>query len=111
MRWPGVKKNCNSACRTAERLEQQIEWKQEYECLRREAVEQGARRGHGLALFLSRGMVAWLAALTALKPQPVAQNLIEQSANLPSIARSELTPLLASMVLSCMGKETNELSI
>ena len=111
MRWLGVKKNCNSAHPTTERLEQQIDWKHEYECLRREAVEQGARRGHGLALFLSRGMAAWLAALTALKPQPVAQNLNEQSASLPSIARSDLTPLLASMVLSCMEKETNELSI
>ena len=111
MRWPGVKKNCNSACQLTERPGQEIDWKHEYECLRREAVQQGARRGHGMALFLSRGMAAWQAALTAFKPQPVAQNVIEQSASLPSIARSDLTALLASMVLSCMGKETNELRI
>jgi hypothetical protein len=56
-------------------------------------------------------MAAWQSALMALKPQHVAQNVIEHSASLPSITRSDLTALLASMVLSCMGKETNELRI
>jgi len=90
------------------RLEQQVDWKQEYECLRQEALHLGTRRGHGLALFQSRGMMAWLQALTALKPRPAAQNVIEQSASLPSIPRSDLMALLASMVLSCMGREAYE---
>jgi hypothetical protein len=40
----------------------------QYEALRREALERGpfGPRGQGLALFLSRGLPAWLAALTAL---------------------------------------------
>jgi transposase len=79
------KKNCNSAHRPAERLEQQIDWKQEYEYLRQEALHPGARRGHGLALFQSRGMMAWLQALTALKPRPAVQSVIEESARIPSI--------------------------
>lgn len=86
-------------------------WNQEYECLRQEALHPGARRGHGLALFLSRGMMAWLKALTALKPRPVAQNGIEKSAAQSSIPHSDLRALLASMVLSCMGRETHEHSI
>ena len=52
-------------------LDQLIDWQQEYENLRQEALQAGSRRGHGLALFLSRGMMAWLEALTALMPQPV----------------------------------------
>jgi len=42
----------------------------QYETLRREATETtpGGPRGHGLALFLTRGMPGWLAALTALAP-------------------------------------------
>jgi hypothetical protein len=83
-------------------------WKQEYECLRQEALHPGARRGHGLALFLSRGMMAWLKALAALKPRPVA---IEKSAAQSSIPRSDLRALLASMVLSCIGRKTHEHSI
>lgn len=86
-------------------------WKQEYECLRQEALRPGARRGHGLALFLSRGMMVWLKALTALKPRPVVQNAIEKSAAQSSIPQSDLRALLASMVLSCMGRETHEYSI
>jgi hypothetical protein len=49
-------------------VDQMIDWKREYEDLRREALHAGSRRGHGLALFLSRGMKAWLEALTALWP-------------------------------------------
>jgi hypothetical protein len=112
VRWLVVKKNCSSAHRPAERLEQlQVDWKHEYECLRQEALQLGTRRGHGLALFQSRGMMAWLQALTALKLRGVTQNVVEPSASLPSIPRSDLRVLLASMVLSCMGRETHEHSI
>lgn len=70
-------------------LDQLIDWQQEYENLRQEALQAGSRRGHGLALFLSRGMMAWLEALTA-------------------VLRPDLTTLLANMVLSCMRGETHE---
>jgi transposase len=53
------KKNNDDALRSMN-VDQRIDWKQEYEHLRREALQVGSRRGHGLALFLSRGMMAWL---------------------------------------------------
>ncbi len=89
-------------------LDQEIDWKQEYESLRQEALQAGARRGHGLALFLSHGMRAWLEALTALKPRPVAQSTHEESVERLLVLRPDLTTLLASMVLSCMRRETHE---
>lgn len=107
-RWPGVKKNCHSAQAPAEQPEQVIDWKQEYECLRQEALHPGARRGHGLALFLSRGMMAWLKALTVLKPRPVAIGKSDAQSMIP---QSDLRALLASMVLSCMGRDTHEHSV
>lgn len=86
-----------------------IDWQQEYENLRREALQTGSRRGHGLALFLSRGMVAWLGALTALNPRPVPRSApLQESVDLPSVLRPDLTTLLANMVLSCMRRETHE---
>lgn len=89
-------------------LDEETDWKQEYENLRQEALQAGARRGHGLALFLSRGMRAWLEALTALKPRSVAQSAHAESVDWPLVSRPDLTTLLASMVLSCMRRETHE---
>jgi hypothetical protein len=89
-------------------MDQRIDWKQEYEHLRREALQAGSRCGHGLALFLSRGMMAWLEALTALRPRPVSEDPSPGSVDLPSVLRPDLTTLLANMVLSCMGKEMHE---
>lgn len=89
-------------------LDPMIDWKQEYENLRQEALQPGSRRGHGLALFLSRGMMAWLEALTALGPRPVAQTAPPGGVDLPSTLRPDLTILLASMVLSCMRGEGHE---
>jgi len=88
---------------TLDRLNQ-IDWKQEYENLRREAP-QADKRGHGLALFLSRGMMAWLAALTALQPRATSKNSQHESVDLSPAVRPDLTALLADMVLSCMGRE------
>lgn len=79
----------------------------QYEAVRREALEVApvGPRGHGLALLLTRGLSAWLAALTALGPSRSARALDETSAEprprlLPS-ARTELTTVLADMVLAC----------
>ena len=80
----------------------------QYEALRREATETtpGGPQGHGLALFLTRGMPGWLAALTALIPAPrLPRTLPEPPPEgrpplLPS-ARAELTTILAGMVLAC----------
>ena len=62
-------------------------------------------RGRGLALLLTRGLPAWLAALTALGPSRPRRPLDETPAELrprllPS-ARTELTTVLAGMVLAC----------
>jgi len=79
----------------------------QYEALRREALEVAplGARGHGLALFLTRGLPAWLTALTALVPVRPAPALDEMPAErrpglLPA-ARAELTTVLAGMVLAC----------
>ena len=89
-------------------LDHLIDWKQEYENLRQEALQTSSRRGHGLALFLSRGMMAWLEALTALRRR-VPQGAPRESCDFPSVLRPDLTTLLADMVLSCMTGEACEL--
>jgi hypothetical protein len=86
-------------------LDQLIDWKQEYEHLRHEARLAGSSRGHGLALFLTQGMMTWLQALTALRSRPVSQSTPHESFDLPSVLRPDLTTLLANMVLSCMRRE------
>jgi hypothetical protein len=85
-----------------------FDWQQEYENLRQEALQTNSRRGHGLALFLSRGMMAWLEALTSLRPRPVPPSAPQESCDLPSVLRPDLTTLLANIVLSCMTREAHE---
>jgi hypothetical protein len=89
-------------------LDQLIDWKQEYENLRQEGLQAGSHGGHGLALFLSRGMMALLEALTALRSHPVPQNAPQESFDLLSVQRPDLTTLLTNMVLSCMRGEAHE---
>ena len=86
---------------------------EQYEALRREATETplGGSRGHGLALFLTRGLPGWLAALTALtaprRPPPApAEAPRHPGPTLGPSARTELTTVLAGMVLACAaGRE------
>jgi hypothetical protein len=80
----------------------------QYEALRREALETGpfGPRGQGLALFLSRGMAAWLAALTALAwpvraTPPEPEQPREEPVHVRPAVRAELTTVLAGMVLAC----------
>ena len=83
----------------------------QYEALRREALGPTTSlvRGHGLALFLSRGMVAWMTALSALGPprfEPADESQRTSSPPPSELAvgvRSDLTTLLAGMVLACHG--------
>lgn len=89
-------------------------WKQQYEALRKEAIEGNplGPRGHGLALFLTQGMTSWLRALSALTsrlapvvaPTPASLPLGSAPA-LPSAVRSDLTLVLANMVLACSSGE------
>jgi hypothetical protein len=79
----------------------------QYEALRREALEVApfGPRGHGLALFLARGLPAWLTALTALAPSPLPRVVDEQrpllAPRLRPDTRGALTMVLAGMVLVC----------
>jgi hypothetical protein len=80
----------------------------EYETLRREVTEPapGGPRGHGLTLFLTRGMSGWLAALTALAPpsrpsRPLTGPPPEGRPTVLPSSRAELTTVLAGMVLAC----------
>jgi hypothetical protein len=81
------------------------DWEGEYENLRRDALDRSSRRGHGLALFVSRGMMAWLEALTALAPRPPRPSAPTESVDFAPGLQPDLTTLLANMVLSCLGRE------
>lgn len=78
---------------------------EQYEALRKEALEADplGRRGHGLTLFLSRGMIAWMAALKTLgtRPAVVPEDRSIQYRDLQAAVRYDLTLVLADMVLAC----------
>ena len=82
---------------------------EQYEALRRDVLATGSSvdRGLGLSLFLTRGMSAWLAAVTALmsrSPRPAMISAPQQFERMPVLVpslRSELTVMLADMVLAC----------
>ena len=78
---------------------------EQYEALRHEAlaIAPFGSRGQGLALFLTRGMPAWLAALTALPQAPRRCDDAPAPPRpqfLPTL-RADLTTVLAGMVLAC----------
>lgn len=79
---------------------------EQYEALRLQALEGNGTGtcGHGLALFLSRGMSAWTSALSALARPPSLPRCKGPTvalAELPLKNRSDLTLLLAGMILAC----------
>lgn len=82
---------------------------EQYETLRREALASapGAPRGQGLALFLTRGMPAWLTALAALTPAPRRRDDAPGEPPAPFLPtlRADLTSVLAGMVLACTPSE------
>jgi len=86
----------------------------QYEALRKQALETRAasHRGHGLALFLARGMPGWLAALAVLAPSaewpcnPNEGRSLGGRMNLPSSIQSDFTSVLADMVLALHPETT-----
>lgn len=84
---------------------------EQYEALRRQALDAplSARSGLGLTLFLSRGMGAWWAALSALAPQPPRPSAYDgdhSAARISSSQRPELVAVLAGMVMACSKEMT-----
>jgi hypothetical protein len=89
----------------------------QYEGLRREVLGTGPRdrSGHGLALFISRGMAAWINAVSILgrKPGRPALPVAEASpvgliASWPTSLKADLTAVLADMVLTCTQETQDE---
>jgi len=86
----------------------------QYEALRKQALEvnPASRRGHGMALFLTRGMPGWLAALAILAPSaewscnPRDNRSLQYRLNLPSSIQSDLSSVLADMVLALRPEAT-----
>lgn len=84
------------------------QWTQAYEALRAQAAGSIGlgRRGHGLSLFLTRGMGAWLAALKVLARPEIWRRQRLANANCegrtPALSlRSDLTLIVAEMVGAC----------
>ena len=78
----------------------------QYEALRQ-------RYGHGLALFLSQGMAAWMNAVSLLGasvvwPTPPSSGLSPARCTVgwPTTQQADLTILLANMVLNCTQEIT-----
>ena len=77
---------------------------EQYELLRREALAlpTDTQRGYGLLLFLTRGMLAWMEALSCLSG-PATRTASDSSSDpLPVSVRPQLMTVLANMVLVCM---------
>jgi hypothetical protein len=88
----------------------------QYEALRREVTDKAwaGEPGTGLALFLRRGMSAWLDGLAPLAP-PSGSSQREQGVpqpdRLPSpppSVRTHFTTVLAGMILACAQPEGME---
>jgi len=69
---------------------------EQYELLRGNTV-----RGHGLHLLLTRGMLAWIEAVSCLSGRP-AEAVEPGRSPPPFSSRPEVTTVLANMVLGCM---------
>ena len=86
----------------------------QYEALRKQALEanSASHRGHGLALFLTRGMPGWLAALAVLAPsserpcRPSESGSLLCKPNFPFSVQSDFTSVLADMVLALRPEAT-----
>jgi hypothetical protein len=68
-------------------------------------------RGYGLALFLARGMSAWMAAMrTVLRAQTNANQAAGTPAQPlgPIPGRAELTTVMAGLLLACVTEEVGD---
>ena len=76
-----------------------------YEQLRCEALgKPDASRGHGLVLFMARGMVAWMQAWSCCIAQPRTPENTDAVRASSSGLNAEMTRLLASMALAAVAE-------
>jgi hypothetical protein len=77
-----------------------------YEQLRRDATS--GCQGFGLALFLRRGMTAWMLAWSefADNVEPETRSVFGDHETIPGDMRPQLTSLLAGMILSLQQEAT-----
>ena len=77
---------------------------EQYELLRRDALAlpTDTQRGYGLLLFLTRGMVTWMAALSSLSGPGTRTASDSTSDPLPLSVRPQIMTVLANMVMVCM---------
>ncbi|OGR50905.1 MAG: hypothetical protein A3I11_06220 [Elusimicrobia bacterium RIFCSPLOWO2_02_FULL_39_32] len=83
----------------------------QYELIRQEAIETylHGQRGHGLALFITRGMAEWFNVLKILvKPISMKDGTTSSTCvSLPSFVKSDLTLVLSNMVMACYQGENS----
>ena len=71
-----------------------------YEDLRRQALGRSATQGQGLALFMRRGMSAWVQAWSqCVPPAPMPARAHDDQEICPVQLHKEMAMLLASMVM------------
>jgi hypothetical protein len=81
-----------------------------YERLRREAIRASThgKEGLGLALFLRRGMAAWIEAWSqCITVEKDARSRSVSNEVLPSEVRSQIATLLAGMILNLQTEATS----
>jgi hypothetical protein len=86
---------------------------QAYESLRRQAMAGGPGPASGLTLFLHRGMLSWMRAMSAIapavesRPTPALGGLDGLSGEeaFPLHARGEVTRVLVGMALGAWARE------
>jgi hypothetical protein len=82
----------------------------DYEALRRAVLDTRGHRDLGLALFLRRGMAAWMRAWSACAalPSPAPDGPTRMAAlSWPPGVRGDLTRLLVTMVLTATHTEAH----
>jgi hypothetical protein len=74
-----------------------------YEEIRSQALRSGSSgRGHGLALFVRRGMAAWLTACAPLTRPTEAPRGMPADSRVPPDLRNEVATVLAEMALTAI---------
>jgi hypothetical protein len=81
---------------------------EQYEQLRREATSHSehGREGLGLALFLRRGMTAWMQAWSQCTVTPKAPSRPAMPATVPIDLRTQIATLLAGIILGLHQEAT-----